>query len=135
MLRKIKYSDFNEIIELSKKIFFDNEVKQKEELKKNSGYVYVFNNKIVGFILLKKINEGKLISLFGVDENYRNMGIGNLLITKCIENKDIYYLHVRKSNEKAKKLYLKKGFKEINIIKDYYTQNKEDAIYMEKKDI
>src|SRR5690606_22095041 len=73
------------------------------------------------------IDEGHVTNI-AVDEKYRNMGIGSKimegLIQLCIDrNIASMTLEVRKSNEAAKALYKKFGFKEYGIRKGYYQDN------------
>lgn len=51
---------------------------------------------------------------------------------KNVTKKKIKYitLEVRASNEKAKRLYEKFGFKSLGVRKKYYQDNNEDAIIM-----
>lgn len=66
---------------------------------------------------------------------YRGKGIGKLLLTALItylkaKGADRMTLEVRKSNEVAKKLYKKFGFKAKGLRKQYYSDTHEDAIIM-----
>lgn len=82
------------------------------------------------------IDEGHITNI-AVHEKYRGLGIGNKivegLIYRCID-RDIraMTLEVRKSNEVAKSLYKKYGFKECGIRPGYYSDDNEDAIIMWK---
>ena len=73
---------------------------------------------------------------FLVNLEYRNQGIGNKLMSylvwKAIDNHVINItLEVRKSNEIARNLYKKFGFREVALRKFYYGD--EDGILMEKQ--
>jgi ribosomal-protein-alanine N-acetyltransferase len=46
---------------------------------------------------------------------------------------DFFYLEVRKSNIPAINLYKRFGFEIISIRKEYYSDNKEDALVMALK--
>ena len=72
-----------------------------------------------------------------VSPDYRKQGIAQQLINKMFElfkQKDItrITLEVRESNNSAKNLYIKNGFKAIGIRKNYYTFPTENGIVMEK---
>lgn len=97
---------------------------------------YIENNKIVGILKYSFIYDRMEIDNIEVDVDYRNNGIGtklmSYLISIAIENRVINItLEVRKSNEIAKKLYKKFGFREVALRKFYYGD--EDGILMEKQ--
>ena len=105
----------------------------KDELEEliNNGEIYVAkeNNNIVGYIIIeimeknnRKMRYRKIleISNLGVEENYRNKGIGtellNFIKNKALEdNCTDLYLTVNEENKNAIKLYEKFGFKIKNI--------------------
>ena len=90
---------------------------------------------IAGFLgMWYTVDEVHIVSL-GVRREYRGMGIGDLLLIGGIEQAmarraSVVTLEVRVSNFVAKNLYLKFGLKERGIRKNYYTDNREDAIIM-----
>lgn len=105
----------------------------KDELEEliNNEEIYVAkeNNNIVGYVIIeimeknnRKMRYRKIleISNLGVEENYRNKGIGtellNFIKNKALENNctDLY-LTVNEENKNAIKLYEKFGFKIKNI--------------------
>lgn len=97
---------------------------------------YLNSNKhVIGYIMCSDIeNNSVLINSIAVDENYRRKQIGYKLLAyvhddALYRNKDYLILHVRISNE-AKKLYDKFGFMQDLVIKDYYSNPKEDCIEM-----
>ena len=100
-------------------------------------FTATLNNEIVGYICLFHLfEEGELLNI-AVCPNYRKRGIAQQLINKMFElfkQKDItrITLEVRESNNNAKNLYLKNGFKPIGIRKNYYTSPLENGIVMEK---
>lgn len=68
---------------------------------------------------------------------YRQMGVASELLkaleeTAKEENGEFITLEVRKSNEKAIKLYSKHGYKQVGIRKNFYSKPTEDAILMTK---
>ena len=136
MIRKIKYSDFEYILELSKKIFSVSEIYSLEFLYKTFGYCFLDKNgKIIGYIIcIEKKDNDILITSLGIEEKFRKRGIGKVLLKICIETlkeKGNIYLHVRSKNVIAINLYKKNGFKEIEKISNYYEDD--SAIYMELK--
>ena len=85
-------------------------------------YNIVFDDKIIGSILLKDIQEGKLIDEIYIEKEFRNNGIGTDIIMKAVKksnNKNIY-LWVYKENIKAVSLYKKLGFKIIDETESRY---------------
>ena len=49
-------------------------------------------------------------------------GLLDYILKKAVEDKEIkeVYLHVQVNNEAAKSFYLRHGFDEVEVIKDYY---------------
>ena len=68
-------------------------------------YNIVIDDKIIGSIMVKDIQEGKLIDEIYIEKEFRNNGIGTDIIMKVVkesDNKNIY-LWVYKENTKAVK--------------------------------
>lgn len=108
----------------------------KEELENaNSTYIVAkINQEIVGFAGIWKSVDDVHITDIVVKKNYRQKGIGSSLLQELISlTKKLNYkeltLEVNAKNDPAKKLYLKYGFKELGIRKNYY-HNTDDAIIM-----
>lgn len=117
----------------SEKSFYD-------ELTKNKMAIYIVaqeNDEIVGYGgMWHVINEGHITNV-AVKKEHRNKGIGTKIINSLIDiakEKEMIgiTLEVRVSNDKAKSLYKKSGFIIEGIRKEYYDDNKEDAIVMWK---
>ncbi len=92
-------------------------------------------NKCAGYLGLWKIIDEGHITNFAVNPGFQGQGIGHFLIVNAIEKcyiEKIKYitLEVRVSNERAKKLYEKFGFKSLGVRKKYYQDNNEDAVIM-----
>ncbi len=95
------------------------------------------NNRVVGYIIfwIKYEDEGHLISI-AVDKNYRRKDVGSKLVETSLEafkkfDVKVIKLEVRVGNKGARKFYSKMGFKEENIVADYY-EDREDAAIMSK---
>ncbi len=89
---------------------------------------------VVGYISVMDMNDSSKIISFAVKKEFRGYGVGSMLmdtaIQKCKERgKKSVMLEVRVSNERAQKLYKKKGFKVIDVIPGYYRDG-EDAYLM-----
>ena len=80
----------------------------------------IFDNKIVGCILLKNNDNSKLLDEIYLEEEYRNKGIGTEIIKDILNNNDVVYLWVYKENEKAISLYKKLGFNVIEETESRY---------------
>lgn len=111
----------------------------EKELKNNMA-IYVValeDNKVVGYGgMWHVINEGHITNI-AVKEAYRHQGIATAIINKLseiAEEKEMIglTLEVRMSNIPAKSLYTKLGFKLEGIRKEYYSDNREDALIMWK---
>ena len=91
---------------------------------------YYDNNKLVGFLIFKKMYEVIDILYIVVDPIYRKHGIGTRLMEELFKlDYEKILLEVNVSNKEAIKLYKKFKFKIINIRKKYYKN--EDAYVME----
>lgn len=91
---------------------------------------------ILGYVCMYvSIDEGEITNV-AVSEKSRKNGIGHELMKaiakEALDNKiSRIVLEVRKSNEPAKELYRKVGYKELGIRKNFYEQPVEDACIME----
>ena len=125
--RLIKYK--KDIIHMYNKDLSEDEKNKINEYVTNSVsemfkdyYNIVLDDKIIGSILLKDIQEGKLIDEIYIEKEFRNNGIGTDIIMKVVKksnNKNIY-LWVYKENIKAVSLYKRLGFKIIDQTESRY---------------
>lgn len=98
------------------------------------------NGKVVGFIDFLITFNSSTIMQVAVTKSYRRYGIATQLLSEMEKSfpKNIddlvetITLEVRESNEIAKNLYLKNGYK-IVVIKNHYYKDGENAIYMLKR--
>ena len=111
-----------------------------DELTKNKMAIYIVakeNDKVLGYGgMWHVINEGHITNV-AVKKEHRNQGIGLKIINALIDiakEKEMIgiTLEVRVSNNKAQSIYKKSGFIIEGIRKEYYDDNKEDAIIMWK---
>jgi len=102
-----------------------------------SRYVeYIINNEVVAKMKYSLIYDRMELDDILVKEEYRNKGIGNkmmgYLVSVAISEKVVNItLEVRNSNEIARNMYKKFGFREVALRKLYY--GNEDGILMEKQ--
>lgn len=108
-------------------ITFDNPFRRRVE--------YFINDDSVGFLEYSLIYDRMEIDNIQINDEYKHQGIGTKLmahlISLAIEYRVVNItLEVRISNEIARNLYKKFGFREVALRKYYYGD--EDGILMEK---
>lgn len=82
-----------------------NVVKDLKEYK-----IIAINDKKVGCLLVKNIDNGVMIDEIYIDKEYRSLGIGTNIIKNILDINKNVYLWVYKDNEKAVSLYKRLGF-------------------------
>ena len=97
---------------------------------------YIEEDKVLGYLKYSLIYDRMEIDNILVEPEYRGQKIGNKLMNRLIsiaieEHVVNITLEVRVSNEIARNLYKKFGFREVALRKFYYGD--EDAILMEKQ--
>lgn len=90
---------------------------------------------VVGYVGMMNVLDEGYISNVAVTSAYRRQRIADALIdelmVRAAELELVFVtLEVRESNEPAKALYAKHGFKEVGLRKGYYTKPKENAVLM-----
>ena len=90
---------------------------------------------IVGYVALWFVMDEAHITSIAVREDYRRLGLGELLMIGAIGLASVreanqVTLEARVSNFPAHALYGKYGFKKTGLRKGYYTDNREDALLM-----
>ena len=92
--------------------------------------------KIVGYCgYYGTVQEGEITNV-AIEERYRNRGYGRKMLTELMKIASDHHverlvLEVRISNDSARHLYQKLGFKELGIRKNFYQHPIEDAVIME----
>lgn len=110
----------------------------RNELHKNRlahYFVARIGEKVVGYGGMWMVMDEAHITTLAVDPDYRGIKIGqmilhHLLVMAVSKNMRWATLEVRQSNNIAQNLYKKYGFTQIGIRKNYYAEEKEDAIVM-----
>ena len=136
MVDNYKENYYDEIIKLGKivnedfeKLFKINNLNRTEKI-----YVYLYDNKVTGFIHISSNYEIIDILNIVVDPKYEKQGIGTKLLNYIIKKKDTIaskiMLEVREDNLKAINFYQKNHFTIIAKRQNYY-KNK-DALIMER---
>lgn len=115
-----------------------NEKSFRDEIKDNKMAIYIvalLDGEVVAYAgMWHVINEGHIINL-AVKKECRQQGIATALIKellKIAKQKEMIgiTLEVRVSNKDAQALYKKNGFILEGIRKEYYDDNREDALIM-----
>ncbi len=134
-----KEEDIKDVVQIEKTSFFSIWNKQMfmdSFFNKNHFFkTAVYDNKIIGYIIYSIIFDESEILNIVIDSSYRGKTFGIQLLNYAIEdikNKKCLnvFLEVAKKNIIAKNLYLKFGFVEYNVRKNYY--NNDDAVLMKK---
>ena len=137
MIRELRNTDIENLIKLLLNYdkHIENHFNFKEYLENDiyNQYVYVIDDKIVGYILITIIDDLVEIHLLYVDNLFRNQKIGTKLIDYIVNkySSHRFLLEVAINNYIAIKLYENMNFKKINIRKKYYDVI--DAYVMERK--
>lgn len=131
------------MVELYNQCFFNKWSLNHIKCMIDNGAEYIvekLNDRIIGMLIYKCVDEFSEIITLCVQDNYRRNYVGENLLKKFIlkmqkaELKKIF-LEVNENNTAAVFLYKKFGFVEIGRRKDYYNEGgqKFDAINMELK--
>jgi ribosomal-protein-alanine N-acetyltransferase len=118
-----------------------NSFQREVETNKFARYVVAKRDELIlGYAGMWLILDEAHITNIAVHPEYRGIDIGNrlleaLIIMAKVDNIESMTLEVRKSNIVAQNLYIKHGFVQEGIRKEYYGDNREDAIIMWKHNI
>lgn len=94
-------------------------------------------NEIIAFAMVLQIDYEAEILNIAVSPGHRHKGIASALMHYILaelkkRSVESIYLEVRESNIPAIGLYIKSGFKQFGIRRNYYSDPKENAILMKK---
>jgi len=142
VIRRAGKQDIPSIIEIEKVSFSDPWDKKLflDAIDSENKYLMVadLGGKIEGYIVLEKVLDEGHITDLAVGGEYRKKGVASELVNDALalargmDIKEIF-LEVRESNEAAKKLYSKFGFREIGKRKGYYPKANETALVLSLK--
>jgi ribosomal-protein-alanine N-acetyltransferase len=141
IIRDMKLEDIDGVYTVEKSCFPDpwsKESFKKEVQNKLAKYLVAqIEDKVVGYVGAWFVVDEAHITNVAVSPQYRGQKIGDKivksLIDECQDNKmKAMTLEVRVSNIVAQNLYKKYGFKLAGVRKEYYSDNKEDALIMWK---
>ena len=137
-IRTIGKCDLGAIAEIEKLCFFDPWSEKSLELllrDGNFGITAEEDGKVVAYVgVISAPPEGEITNV-ATHPDFRRRGIGAELLEFLKEEAkergiDSLYLEVRRSNNAARSLYEKSGFKVIGERKGFYKNPKEDAVLM-----
>lgn len=132
-------ADINDVLEISSLSFktpWSKESYIQELANPLANYIVAkCNDKVIGFVGTWIIIDESHITNIAVHPDFRRNNVASALLNSLIEltknlNCTSYTLEVRANNIAAQNLYKKYGFIEEGIRKNYYQDNKEDAIIM-----
>lgn len=139
IIERMTSKDIDGVFEVEKNCFEHHWSKDafSKELKNDVARYLVakIDGKVVGYVgIWFVVDEGHITNV-AVHSDYRGKKIGDelvkALVELCRENNIVSMtLEVRVSNVVAQNLYKKYGFKLAGIRKEYYSDNKEDAMIM-----
>ena len=139
IIRTMTKDDIDDVYKVEEDCFADLWSKEaiRQELKNNLARYIVaeIDGKVVGYVGVWFVLDEGHITNVAVHSDYRGNKIGDKLIKELVElckenNMSAITLEVRVSNIVAQNLYKKYGFKIGGIRKEYYSDNKEDAMIM-----
>lgn len=95
----------------------------------------VSGEEVLGYVGMMFVLDEGYISNVAVSPDYRRQGIADALIDELISRAKMFELsfvtlEVRDSNQSARALYEKHGFRDVGLRKNYYNFPTEDAILM-----
>ncbi|MBU0629787.1 MAG: ribosomal protein S18-alanine N-acetyltransferase [Candidatus Margulisbacteria bacterium] len=127
----LKDKDIKQVVEIESRSF---SFPKPESIFREDEHKYLVareGNKVVGYIGIEKILDETHIINMAVDPDYRGKGIAKRLMQHVLNDDDVFFLEVRTSNDQAKKVYERYGFKIISTRKAYYPDG-EDALVMRR---
>jgi|SRR5690625_1149225 len=98
-------------------------------------YIIKFNEKIVGYAGIWLMKEGAQVTNIAISSKYQGKKLGKKLFSFIFQKAisagcENLSLEVRKSNMIAQNMYRQFGLVPAGIRREYYTDNREDAIVM-----
>ena len=99
-------------------------------------FVATFNDMVIGYLSCWMVEDTVDIINVVIDKNYQHHGFGQALFFRMeeeakINNCNNIMLEVKENNNQAIKFYLKQGYEQISIRKNYY-QDHSNALIMKK---
>ena len=139
-IREMTEEDIPDILEIEKQSFVTPWTQRmfRETLASpiSTSFVTEEDGRLLGYVMLYSVADEAHILNLAVDPAGRRRGYGTCLIEHAIGDRrekgvSDFFLEVRESNQGARNLYGKLGFKVIGRRKRYYTETNEDALVMQ----
>jgi len=143
VIRPMEIDDLKEVLEIEKQSFsvpwtYDLFFSELTRNRYARYFVLEKDNEVVGYLGLWHKGSSFHITNIAITEKLRRKGYGEKLL-KFVEKIAATYrikkisLEVRRSNCIAQDMYIKYGYKVMKVLRNYYQEEKEDALVMEKK--
>jgi ribosomal-protein-alanine N-acetyltransferase len=132
-IEHLKEEDIPQVVEIENLCFA---VPKSEEIFRSDLTKYLVakdQDKMVGYIGTEKIAGETHIINMAVHPSHQKKGIGKKLVESVLNDKDVFFLEVRVSNIPAQKVYLRYGFRNVGLRKNYYSDNNEDAYILRRE--
>ncbi len=145
MIRPMEEKDLEKVIVIEEALFSDAWSLDgfKETLRQPEADFLVAEDDrsgIVGYCgCYRAVDEAEIVNV-AVRSDYQNRGAGKRLVEQLIAKESAagvryFVLEVRMSNEAAKHVYEKAGFRPVGIRRRFYDHPAEDALIMQKENI
>jgi len=142
-IRSMEIDDLKKVLEIEKESFpvpwtYDLFFSELTRNRYARYFVMEKNNEVIGYLGLWHKGTSFHITNIAIAEKFRRKGYGKKFlkfaerIAATHKIKKIS-LEVRRSNYIAQDIYRKYGYKAIKLLRNYYQEEKEDALVMEKK--
>ncbi|MEA2087732.1 MAG: ribosomal protein S18-alanine N-acetyltransferase [Candidatus Caldatribacteriota bacterium] len=143
VIRPMEIDDLKKVLEIEKQSFpvpwtYDLFFSELTRNRYARYFVLGKDNEVVGYLGLWHKGSSFHITNIAITEKLRRKGYGRKLL-KFVEKIAVTHkikkisLEVGSSNRIAQDMYKKYGYKVIRILRNYYQEEKEDALIMEKK--
>lgn len=145
MVRPMRLGDVSEVVEIDRLSFSMpwSARSYRFEIERNPAallFVAEVDGAVLGYIGLWELVDVGHISTLAVHPNHRRQGIARQLIEaglRALADRGIgeVTLEVRESNTGAQNLYSRFGFEVVGRRREYYRDNREDALVMTLEDV
>ena len=110
-------------------------------IRKGRGYIPVAEDHeagVVGYAVFWWVMDQGELANVAVRKEHQGRGIGSALLDRVMEyarekGVETLFLEVRVSNQRARGMYLARGFEQVAVRKDYYQKPREDALILLRK--
>jgi len=137
-IRPMRLQDLTNVLEIEHEVFAEpwSRLSFEAELEKDYARCAVLQigTSVVGFTICWEIVDELHIANVAVSPSHQRKGLAETLVCDALKRAAhcaVAVLEVRRSNHAARALYVKLGFKETGVRKNYYASEGEDAILME----